>query len=229
MRRRGSDVVRSLLLAVALVAAAVPVAGAQVPAGLGPDGRVFTLMGDGTESPREGLPAHRLSLSLLDLGRFAVLPGGEVAFSGGEHSRALRVGADGRVHLLPPLRDVSAMTAAPDGTLYAVEDDEVIHRLAPGADRWVSAFDPVLEIPRWRRFDDEVESIAALPGGGFAFTADLGAFRVGDDGAVTGVALPRGTHPTIVAATPGGELVVAVLDDDDNERFVVVPPGGAAS
>ena len=86
------------------------------------------------------------------------------------------------------------MTAAPDGTIYAVERDEIVHRLPPGGPRW-ERIDPVLQVPRWRQFDDEVESIAALPGGGFVFTADLGAFRVGDDGG------PRGDRAAARLAT----------------------------
>ena len=218
---------RILLLAVVLLAAVAPGAAAQLPAGLGPEGRVFTLMGDGNASPADGVPAHRVAESLLDLGRFAPLPGGEVAFAGGENARAFKVGADGRVHLIPPLRDISAMAAAPDGTLYAVERDEVVHRLPPGGPRWERVFDPVLQIPRWRQFDDEVESIAALPGGGFVFTADRGAFRVGDDGTHAEIALPRGSEPEYVAATAGGDAVVVVIDDNDRERVVTVPAGGS--
>ena len=183
-------------------------------------------MGDGSAAPAEGLPAHRVRGNLFDLDRFAPLPGGEVAFAAGELGRAFVVGADGRVHLLPPLRDVTALAAARDGTLYGIEDDEIVHRLPPGAPRWERVFDPVLEIPRWRRFDDEVESIAALPGGGFVFAADLGAFRVGDDGTYAEIALPRGTQPEYVAATETGDAVVVVIDDRDRERVVRVPAGG---
>ena len=183
---------RSLLLAVALLAAAAPGAGAQLPAGLGPDGRVFTLMGDGNAAPDEGVPAHRVAESLLDIGRFAPLPGGEVAFAGGGNARAFKVGADGRVHILPPLRDISALIGRArrhDLRRRARRDrpPPAARRAAAGS----AVFDPVLQVPRWRQFDDEVESIAALPGGGFVFTADLGAFRVGDDGSHAEIALPQ--------------------------------------
>ena len=218
---------RILVLAVALLAAVAPGAAAQLPAGLGPEGRVFTLIGDGNASPADGVPAHRVAESLLDLGRFAPLPRPGRSRSPAAGTPARQRSAPtawsacsssfvdiGRRQRLPP----TALSTPSSATRSSI-----VGRLAGLAG---TCLRPALQIPRWRQFDDEVESIAAWPGGGFVFTADRGAFRVGDDGIHAEIALPRGSEPEYVAATAGGDAVVVVIDDRARERVVTVPAGG---
>ena len=78
------DLRHAIALSLVIVAAAGASAHAQVPAGLGPDGRVFSLA-DGHDAPREGLPAHKLRLRSAAERPFApvALPGGEIALVAG--------------------------------------------------------------------------------------------------------------------------------------------------
>ena len=219
---------RSLLLAVALLAAAAPGAGAQLPgrararrARVHPHGR--RQCGAGRRRPGAPRARSRCSTSAASrrcpAARSPSPAGGNARRVQGRRRRA-------RPHPSAAPRHLGDDGRA-DGTIYAVERDEIVHRLPPGGPRWERVFDPVLQVPRWRQFDDEVESIAALPGGGFVFTADLGAFRVGDDGSHAEIALPRGWQPEYAAATEGGDALVVVIDDRNRERLVRIPAGGS--
>ncbi len=154
------------LLAVLLLAlAAAPAAArAAVPPALGPDARVFTLAGGGTEDPREGLPAARARF-FGDL-EIAALPDGSVAFE--EIGEVWRVGTDGLIHDIPdPGFFTEQLAARPDGTLLAVTEDRV-RSLAPGAATWDRGF-PLRRIP-FSPGELSGSDLAALPDG-FAIVA----------------------------------------------------------
>ena len=130
------------LLLLALAAAVPAAARAAVPPALGPDARVFTLAGGGTEDPREGLPATRADLiGSVDV---AALPDGALAFA--ELGELWRIGTDGLIHDIPdPGIFTEQIAARPDGTLLAVTETRV-RSLAPGATRWDRGF-PLRRIP----------------------------------------------------------------------------------
>ena len=132
--RRGAVSRAALLLALAL--AALPAAAsAAVPPALGPDGRVYPLLGGGAEAPRDGLPATQLRVGLL-LGAAALADGSVAVLPFREEPFA--VAPDGRVATLPEPpgepEEISALVGAPDGALLALRRGGVL-RLGPDAGR----------------------------------------------------------------------------------------------
>jgi hypothetical protein len=216
----------TLVLAVLVVAPAR----ARVPAALGPDGRVFTLAGGGTEPAREGLPAHRVRLAVATP---AALPDGDVALLAAPRRSPWLVGHDGRLHALPSLDRLRELAAGADGSLFAVRGDDDVHRLRPGAPAWERVLDASAAIPGWEAArdpfagSDTVSGFTALPDGGFAIAwLDAGVWRSGPDGQPQQVALPEQTEAWALAALPTGELVVSVEDSGADSRLMIAPPGG---
>ena len=142
----------------ALLASGAPVSAfAADPGFLDPAARIFTLAGGGTEPPREGLPAWRVRLE-DPFGRvlpLAAMADGSVATVDPDGD-PLRVGIDGRVHMLPPAvngagrEDLVLLSAAPDGSLAAVADRAAwIYRWEPGAAGWTAAHRPCRRSATW--------------------------------------------------------------------------------
>ncbi|MET0687377.1 MAG: hypothetical protein ABW060_18790 [Solirubrobacteraceae bacterium] len=218
------DLFRAVASTLLLLALAGAPASAAVPAGMGPEGRVFTLVG-GDELPREGLPAHKLRVQgALVRGMWpAALPGGEIALVAGRPRQPWLVGMDGRLHALPALRGVTRLAAAQDGTLLAVQHERTIHRLAPRAAAWDLLLDPRRVVADWGP-DWEVEGLATLPGGGYAFwSPDTSIWRVDPGGAPVEIPLAEGDPVTAVAGLPSGDLVVAI---DDERLDLIARDGG---
>lgn len=133
----------ALLLGLAFAALPAAAAHAAAPPALGPDARVFTLAGGGSDDPREGLPAYRADL--IGTHDVAALPDGSVAFT--DLGEVWRVGTDGLIHDLPdPGVFTEQIAARPDGTLLAATETRV-RSLAPGAATWDRGF-PLRRLPR---------------------------------------------------------------------------------
>jgi hypothetical protein len=129
-------VIRAALLLVLALAALPAAAGAAVPPALGPDGRVYPLVGGGSRAPAEGLAATRAALGFV--AAFATMADGSVAVLMLTED-AFAVGPDGRIRMLPSppgeADDGEAFEGAPDGSLLLLLDGRVL-RLAPGAAQW---------------------------------------------------------------------------------------------
>src|SRR3954454_2524383 len=153
-----------------------------------------------------GMPAGRLSL-LYGM-PLAALADGSVAVADDQGHPGL-VGLDGRVRPLPPLIESRRtleelyMAAEADGALLAAGVDRYVHRLRPGATAWERAFD-------LRRIGaDPGGNLVGLPGGGFALWADLGIWRISDDGGAQRVRLPAGAFPRgVFTALRDGSLAI---------------------
>ena len=199
-------------------------AAAQVPAALGPEGKVFTLTGGGGERPRDGLPLYRVR------GEFPVaapLPAGDVVLTLRVSGRPWLAGLDGRLHPLPWVRDTGPIAAATDGTVLAVSGDRRVLRLRPDRSGWDEVLDLRAALPA--SDGDEVSALVAFPGGGFALALDeLEVWRVAPGGAPEQVDLPEETEATALAALPAGELAVGVEDSGADSRVMLVPDGGTA-
>ena len=202
----------ALLLALAL--AALPAsASAAVPAALGPDGRVYPLLGGGARAPRDGLPATQLRVGLL-LGAAALADGSVAALPFREEPFA--VAPDGRVATLPDPpgepEEISALAGASDGALLALRRGGVL-RLRPGAAAWA-------ELPRPAAIPASFvpDTLPPLPAG-YALVGRRTTWRA-EGGTVT-----RESHPPdVLAATaaPDGTIVLAFGGSD---RLLALPPG----
>ncbi len=154
----------------------------------------------------------------------APLPGGEIAVTLLPRERPWVVGADGRMHALPRVRGLLTVASAPDGTLLAASSSHV-SRLRADRSGWDVVLDARASVPRWSGAD-EIELLAAFPGGGFAFTSDrTRVSRVDAAGAVERVRLPPETEAQALAAAPSGELVVAVENSGGDTRLMAAAPG----
>jgi hypothetical protein len=206
-----------LLLTLLALAALAPAADAAVPPALGPDGRVYPLLGGGSAAARDGIAATRVR----DPGPAVYLPlaGGAVAvFPFADPS--FSVGADGRVTMLPPPPDDGGAifaAAADGGVLRLGEDRDRFARLAPGATAWsVEPIPPA--VPR----SFAVQQLVALPGG-YALVGLRRTWRV-EGGATMVVAHPR--FPSAATATADGSVLLTYLD---RSGIVALPPGGGAA
>lgn len=205
-----------LFLLFLLVLAALPAAaGAAVPPALGAEGRVYPLVGGGSEQARDGIAATRLRdpgpAPYLPLagGGVAVFPAGDPPFS---------VGADGRVTLLPspPDDDDGAVyAAAADGGVLRLGDR--LARLAPGAGTWSEEPIPSA-VPR----SFAVRQLVALPSG-YALVGLRRTWRI-EGGAATVVAHPR--FPAAATVTADGTVLLTYLE---RTGIVALPPGGGAA
>ena len=207
------------LLLLALAAAVPAAARAAVPPALGPDARVFTLAGGGTEDPREGLPATRADLiGSVDV---AALPDGALAFA--ELGELWRIGTDGLIHDIPdPGIFTEQIAARPDGTLLAVTETRV-RSLAPGATRWDRGF-PLRRIP-FSTGELSGSDLAALPDG-FAIIAYDHVYVV-RGGTVRKTKLTGLFHDgRALAPLPDGRLAVAY---DLDRRLGLIGLDGAFS
>ncbi len=215
---------RAAFLAILLLLAA-PAGARAEPAFLGPDARVFTIAGGGSEVPRDGLPATRADLGAGRVRGLAALPDGSVALITGD-GLAVGIGLDGRIRLLPrPPRGAGGLSAGPDGSLYTVTFRQLL-RLAPGGTGWTEA--QSLARLRGRPGLVEVVSFVALAEG-FAFAFGNGTvLRVGADGTAREVPVPEGLLPRHVVPRADGGFAYAAVDDfvQTEERIVVVPASG---
>ncbi len=217
---------RAALFSIVLLLAAPACALAAEPAFLGPDARVFTLAGGGSEVPRDGVRAAQADLGPGRMKGLAALPDGSVALVTGD-GLAVRIGLDGRIRLLPrPPRGANGLSAGPDGSLYTVTFKQLL-RLAPGGSGWTGAVS--LAQLRGRPGLVEVRSFAALAEG-FAFAFGNGTvLQLHADGSTRDVPVPDGLLPRHVFARPDGGFAYAAVDDfvENDERIVVVPPNGS--
>lgn len=209
-----------LLAALLLLLVAAPAARAAAPPALGPDARVFTLAGGGTEDPREGLPATRAHFfGNLDV---AALPDGSVAFT--EVGELWRLGTDGRLHDVPePGIFTEQIAARPDGTLLAMTETRV-RSLAPGAATW----DRGVSLRRIPFSPGELSGsdLVALPDG-FAIAAFAHVYVVRGGAVAHKVKLTGLFHDgRALAALPDGRLVVAY---DFGPKLGVIGTDGAFS
>ena len=205
----------ALLLALAL--AALPAAAsAAVPPALGPDGRVYPLLGGGARAPRDGLPATQLRVGLL-LGAAALADGSVAVLPFREEPFA--VAPDGRVATLPEPpgkpEEISALVGAPDGALLALRGGGVL-RLGPDAADWA-------ELPRPPAIPASFvpDTLLPLPAG-YALVGRRATWRV------EGGTAARASHPPdVLAATaaPDGTIVLAFGGSD---RLLALPPGAPA-
>jgi hypothetical protein len=208
---------RLLLLALLVLAALPAVAGAAVPPALGPEGRVYPLLGGGTEQTRTGIAATRLR----DPGPATYLPlagGGVAVFPIGGPS--FSVGADGRGTVLPaaPDDDGAVYAAAADGGVLRLgEDRDRFARLDPGPRMW--SVEPIpAAVPR----SFVAQQLVALPGG-YALVGLRRTWRI-EGGTATAVAHPR--FPSAATATADGTVLLTYLD---RSGIVALPPGGGAA
>jgi hypothetical protein len=187
--------------AVLLVLLAAPATSIAQPPFLGPDARVFTLAGGGSAAPRDGLPATRADLGRHGLRGLAALPDGSVALvTRAGLPLLVAPDARIRLLPRPP-GAVAELAAAPDGTLLAATSDAILRLPAGAVawtealrlprrvvvqslDALVDGFVFVDLRGDLRRVDAGgaiadvpapagrvAEEVAALPGGGFAYTA----------------------------------------------------------
>jgi hypothetical protein len=205
------------LLALLLLAALPAAAAAAVPPALGPEGRVYPLLGGGSEQARTGIAATRLR----DPGPAAYVPlagGGVAVFPVADPS--FTVGADGRVTVLPPQPDDDGAVyaaAADGGVLRLGEDRDRFARLPPGAGAW--SVEPIpAAVPR----SFVAQQLVALPGG-YALVGLRRTWRV-EGGTTTAVAHPR--FPAAATATADGTVLLTYLD---RSGIVALPPGGGGA
>ena len=170
-----------------------------MPPALGPDGRVYPLIGGGRAAPRDGLPATRLRIGLVLAaapmadGSVAVLPFREEPFA---------VGTDGRVRLLaaPPgeAEEIESLEGAADGALLALRRGRAF-RLAPGSGLWA-------ELPRPAAIPASFVPDRLLPlPAGYALVGEGTTWRL-EHGVATAVEHPADV--TTATVTADGTIVL---------------------